>query len=170
MIRSGDNKSIAHLDYWMGSLLANLVARLGLSEEAVVTPEYFACMGDCMAELMISEVLTVATLPTITKRLIYRSLANFPTPKISVGSAVDYNVIWRRFQSSSINPEAREHFFCSCVRTSQCWSWVRLKILGVCHQGLQSSNWELLNLVLPQNLCEENIIWLILSNFVMRCG
>ena len=43
---------------------------------------------------------------------------------------------------------------------------MRLKILGVCHQGLQSSNWELLNLVLPQNLCEENIIWLI-SNFVL---
>ena len=57
------------------------------------------------------------------------------------------------------------HFFCTCRRTSQCWSWVRLKILGVCHQGLQSSNWELLNLVLPPNQCEEGIIWLI-SNFV----
>ena len=36
-----------------------------------------------------------------------------------------------------------EHFFCSCVKTRQAWSWVRLKILDLCGQGLQISNWDL---------------------------
>ena len=58
-----------------------------------------------------------------------------------------------------------EHFFCACVRTRQCWSWVRLKILGLCDRGLQSSNWELLNLMLPSTQFEQAIVWLI-SNFV----
>ena len=54
-----------------------------------------------------------------------------------------------------------EHFFCSCRRTSQCWSWVRLKILGLCDQGIISSNWELLNLFLPRSQFEQEIVWLI---------
>ena len=52
----------------MGSLLADLVTGMGLGEEAAVTPEYFASIGDYLAELMISEVLTDSTLPTLTNR------------------------------------------------------------------------------------------------------
>ena len=43
-----------------------------------------------------------------------------------------------------------EHFFCSCKRTGEAWSWMRLKILGLSNQGLLSSNWELLNFFLPR--------------------
>ena len=58
-----------------------------------------------------------------------------------------------------------EHFFCYCERTRQCWSWVRLKISGLCGQGLRSSNWELLNFVLPKTQFEQGILWLI-GNYV----
>ena len=36
-----------------------------------------------------------------------------------------------------------------------------LKILGLCDQGLISSNWELLNLFLPRSQFEQEIVWLI---------
>ena len=55
-----------------------------------------------------------------------------------------------------------EHFFCSCVRIRQSWSWMR--ILGLCDQGLMSSNWELVNLFLPSTQSEQEIVWLI-GNF-----
>ena len=45
LIRSGDSKSLAHLDYWVGSLLADVVPVMGLGEEALVTPEYFCQPG-----------------------------------------------------------------------------------------------------------------------------
>ena len=54
-----------------------------------------------------------------------------------------------------------EHFFCSCERIRLCWSWLRLKILNLCDQGLMSSNWELLNLVLPRTQSEQEIVWLV---------
>jgi hypothetical protein len=54
-----------------------------------------------------------------------------------------------------------EHLFGSCKRTSEDWSLVRLKILGLCNHGLLSSNWELLNLFLPRTQFEEEIVWLI---------
>ena len=33
--------------------------------------------------------------------------------------------------------------------------------MGLCEQGLRSSNWELLNLVLPKTNWEQGILWLI---------
>ena len=61
-----------------------------------------------------------------------------------------------------------EHVFCTCVRTRECWSWIRVKILGLCDQGLLSSNWELLNFLLPRTQFEQEVLWLI-SNFVRFC-
>ena len=58
-----------------------------------------------------------------------------------------------------------EHFFCSCVRSRQAWSWMRLKILDMCDHGLMCSNWELINLILPASHFEQEIVWLI-GNFV----
>ena len=37
--------------------------------------------------------------------------------------------------------------------------------MGLCDRGLLSSNWELLNLILPSTQFEQEIVWLI-SNFV----
>ena len=58
-----------------------------------------------------------------------------------------------------------EHVFCTCERTRECWSWIRVKILGMCEQGLLSSNWELLNFLLPRTQFEQEVLWLI-SNFI----
>ena len=58
-----------------------------------------------------------------------------------------------------------EHFFCTCERTRLAWSWLRLKISDLCVQDFLSSNWELLNLVLPRSEYEQEII-LLVSNFV----
>ena len=42
---------------------------------------------------------------------------------------------------------------------------MRMRILGLCDQGLMSSNWELVNLFLPSTQSEQEIVWLI-GNFV----
>ena len=202
LLRSGDDKSIAHLDFWLGSLVADIVPGMGVEEQASDTPEYFSKLGDCLAVLKLSDLLTASSFSTLTNRMIYRDLSSFPTPKIVGDYDVDYKLIWRRLGSPAIAPEVRdvmfllihnklpvperlfrigvrndpyclhcpgaeladlEHFFCSCVRTRQCWSWTRLKILGLCEQGLMCSNWELLNFLLPKTGFEQGVVWLISS-------
>ena len=208
--RKGDDKSVAHLDFWLGSLVADVVPGMGLVEQAADTPEFFSKLGDCLAVLKLSDLLTATSLTTLTNRMIYREFASFPIPKIAVDSPQDYKLIWKRLESPFIGAEVRdamfllihdklpvperlfrigvrldpyclhcpgaevadlEHFFCSCVRTKQCWSWTRLKILGLCEQGLRSSNWELLNFVLPRTNWEQEICWLISTyvNYAWEC-
>ena len=204
LFRSEDSKSVAHLDYWLGALVADVVPGLGLGVQAVDTPEYFGKLGDCLAALKISDLLSASSLSTITNKMIYKELSSFPTPKVEIGSTVDYKLVWRRPENPGLDPEVRnvmfllihnklpvserlfrigvkvdpycshcpgaevddlEHFFSSCERTRQCWSWVRLKIAGLCGQGLRCSNWELLNFVLPQTQFEQGVLWLI-GNYV----
>ena len=39
LLKSGDEKAVAHLDFWMGALLADIVPVMGLAEQAMVTTE-----------------------------------------------------------------------------------------------------------------------------------
>merc|ERR1712240_279544 len=111
LLRSGDAKSVAHMDYWIGSLVAELVPGLGLGIEATKTHEYFAKLADTMALVMMSETLNASTINNITNKVIYKDLASFPTPKVELEANCDYKVIWKRLRCLVIDSEARDILF-----------------------------------------------------------
>ena len=41
LLKSGDEKSMKHMDYWIGSLLASVVTGFGQGVQAVDSHEYF---------------------------------------------------------------------------------------------------------------------------------
>ena len=55
-----------------------------------------------------------------------------------------------------------EHFFCSCVRVAPVWSWIRGKIVGLMGaSGATVSDWELVNLFLPDSFRTKDMVWLL---------
>ena len=96
LINSGDQKSIAHLDYWMGPVLEEIFADFGHAASAVETPDYFLFIGECIAEIRMSDLLSTDTADKLSNRKIYEDLAHFPTPKVAEGSTVNYKRIWKR--------------------------------------------------------------------------
>ena len=70
MLRSGDDNSITHLDFWLGSLLADVVPGMGLIEQARDTPEYFSKLGDTLEMMKLSGLLTATSLTTLSNRMI----------------------------------------------------------------------------------------------------
>ena len=111
LLGSGDDKSVAHPGFWLGSLMADVVPGMGLIEQARDTPEYFSKLGDSLAVLKLSDLLTSSSLTTLTNRMIYRDFASFPIPKIAVNSLHDYKLIWRRLGSPHIEVEAKDAMF-----------------------------------------------------------
>ena len=57
------------------------------------------------------------------------------------------------------------HFFCHCLRSSNCWLWMRSKIENMCPILKSKSDWQLLNLDFPTISQDDQISWLI-SEFV----
>ena len=111
LLRSGDSKAIAHLDYWIGPLVADIIPGLGLGIEADVVHEYFEKIADCLGLIMMSEILTAGTVSTVKNKIIYKDLASFPTPKVELGAAHEYKLSWRRLHSSTADSEAKEVLF-----------------------------------------------------------
>ena len=68
---------------------------------------YFFNLGDCLASIMTSGLLTAITLHTLTNQNIYDHLANFPQPKVvrEAVSGVDYQRVWKWLHLPVLNSE-----------------------------------------------------------------
>ena len=111
LLRSGDEKSLKHLDFWLGSLLDGVVPGMGQGVQAVGGHEYFDHMGGCLTSLMISEKLSDSTLCSLTNKMIYSDLASFPSPKIVRESQLDYEPVWKRLYGNVVDGNARDTLF-----------------------------------------------------------
>ena len=97
LLNSGDQKAIAHLDYWLGPILHDVFPDLGLGEMARNTPEYFMSMGESIADLQICDLLSSSSSNCLTNKMIYLELGKFPIPKIAVDMPlINYKLVWRR--------------------------------------------------------------------------
>ena len=56
-----------------------------------------------------------------------------------------------------------EHFFCTCDKVGRIWPWVRLKVLEFSRCSQNISNWNILNLFLPDSEVDVEVTWLISS-------
>ena len=109
LLKSGDKKSIMHIDFWMGSLLANVVPSMGTVVSDMKTPEYFSFLGDCLATLMVSDVLNTSSIRVLTNRLIYSNILKLAEPKIAQDNPdFNYTKVWERIQSPSVSCENRD--------------------------------------------------------------
>ena len=68
-------------------------------------PEYFSGLGENLADVKMSEILTINSLPLLTNRMIYRSIANFPMPRVGQDSIVDFSIAWKRLHTSKLSSE-----------------------------------------------------------------
>ena len=56
-----------------------------------------------------------------------------------------------------------EHFFCSCEKVTQIWVWVKMKVVEFARCAQTVSDWDLLNLFLPDSEMDLEAVWLISS-------
>ena len=112
LLQSGDSKSIAHLDFWIRSLVENVFPEMGQIVGAKKTPEYFSVIGENLAQLMMSDLLTAATVNKLTNKMIYRDMASFPVPQVVTDSALsDFSRVWKRLYISTFSHDERECMF-----------------------------------------------------------
>ena len=86
----------------MGSLLKDIFPNMGQNATATVTPEYFSVLGECLAELMVKDLLTSSS-TALANKLIYSNLVSLPEPKIALDNdRVIYTSVWKRLHSPAV--------------------------------------------------------------------
>ena len=112
LIRSGDSKSIQHLDYWIGGLLVDLGLGLGQGVQPVHTHEYYEHIAELFADMLVNETLSVVTVKTITNKVVYAEMTStFPPPKVVRESVRDYSRVWSRLHSPVVEARARDTMY-----------------------------------------------------------
>ena len=202
LLKSEDTKSMAHIGYWMGDLLADFVPGFSGGQHARTTPEYFNYLADLVTEAQISEIITTSNWKEATCKSIYFEYAKaFSTPKVEIDAGVCYKKVWSRLNSPLLAASVREilflllhnklqvkermfrigkadnpfcndcpgrvvcdvrHFFCSCIKVTQLWGWLRGRLVSMGGDVLLlSSDWEIINLFMPRIRREKEVAWLI---------
>ena len=56
------------------------------------------------------------------------------------------------------------HFFCTCQKTSEAWSWVKRQVIA--QVGRDILDWDVINLFFPKSRQDKEIVWL-LTHYVL---
>ena len=97
LIRSGDKKSIHHLEFWLGDLIGALSTNFVAGTTAAETPPYFEKIGLLLADLMISDSLNITNICSASNKIFYRFfMSTLPPPKVVREAARDFSKVWKR--------------------------------------------------------------------------
>ena len=58
-----------------------------------------------------------------------------------------------------------EHFFCTCHKTSETWSWVKRQVIS--QVGRDILDWDAINLFIPKSRQDKEMVWM-LTHYVLH--
>ena len=97
MLRSGDRRSLGHLDFWVGDLLVAVAPWMGQGVSALETPEYFGHLGQVLASLMIGDTLTSSSVKTLSNKVVYADMTSSEKVVVTmIWSGLGFIALWWR--------------------------------------------------------------------------
>ena len=112
LLKSEDSHSVAHIGYWIGEVLEDLMPDLFIGIHAAIVPPYFQKLAELVADSKMNDLVSPATWNTITNKNAYMTHArNFPPTKLESDLGVDMTHIWKKLCSPSLTCWTRETLF-----------------------------------------------------------
>ena len=115
LLESSDSKFIAHIDYWIGDSLSDLLSSL---DDASVHPkdihDYFCDLEALVMAGRFDGFLSATSWRGLTNKIVYREHAkSFPEVKVQhdAGTSLNYKLVWSRINSSVLRFPVRDVCF-----------------------------------------------------------
>ena len=111
LLKSSDGKTIAHIDYWIGDTLTDLVPSLDRSFHASNIPEYYCHLESLVVAGRIDDLITSVNWRALTNKRIYLEYArSFPVPKVQteLGPTFNFSLAWKRINSVVLPSSVRD--------------------------------------------------------------
>ena len=87
----------------------DLIPGLGQTVSSLYTPEYFGHIGEIIADMIVSDTLTVESISCLTNKTVFAEMtSSFPPPKVVRESDRDYGIVWARLHSAVVDFKARD--------------------------------------------------------------
>ena len=100
LLKSGDNKSVSHINWWIGDFVEVLDESLGGFSEVGLVPYFFV---------------------SLVKLVLYLGhAAAFKIPKVVVEAGFNFDQVWKRANNCILSKEAFYLFFYWCIINFRC--------------------------------------------------
>ena len=112
LIKNGDEKTLRHVDYWIGEVLGEFHADFGHGVCSLNIPGFFATLGEIIAESRISNSLSGSNWKFMSNKILYRQqIMSLPLTKVErdIGSTLTDS--WRRMNMPVISSSIKEVLF-----------------------------------------------------------
>ena len=114
LLRDGDDKTLHHIDYWMGEMLVDFNEEFGSCRQRQSIPSFFMSLADLVTEARISETITVNNWKIVTNKLLYRQIiSGFPQTKVEDDIGRSLSEVWRKIWQPCITSSTREILYLS---------------------------------------------------------
>ena len=112
LLRSSDLKSIAHIGYWIGESLGDLIDGIDSPPHAPRIPDYFAFIESLVVQGRINDVITRGGWKKVTNKMLYAvKRQDFPLVKVERESPNSLSGVWKRISSTLLASSAHEIVF-----------------------------------------------------------
>ena len=111
LLKSSDEKTIAHVDYWIGDTLTDLLPSLDSCTHASDIHEYYCHMESLVVAGRIDDMITPTNWKSLTNKRIYSEHAkSFPVPKVQcdLGPSFNFALAWKRINSGVLSAPVRD--------------------------------------------------------------
>ena len=109
LLRSSDEKSFAHVAYWIGDTLADLVPGIENGPHPVNIPDYFAIIESSIVLGRIDDIITPGSWKLVTNKMLYQNAAkSLPVPKVEYEAGLSFRRIWLLLNSPVLSSFTRD--------------------------------------------------------------
>ena len=112
LLRSSDTRSKAHLGFWIGYLLADLLPGLDSGPCSSVVPDYYADIEFLVIEGRMDDLVTENEWKFLTNKKIYRSMMeNVSPPKVEIEAGSSLEKVWQYISQPILSPSTADISF-----------------------------------------------------------
>ena len=114
LLKSSDSKSIAHIDYWIGDSVSDLLSILDASDHPSDIHDYFCDVESLVMAARFDGYLSANSWRGLTNKIVYTEhTKGFPEVKVQLdaGTALNYGTTWARINSSVLRFPVRDVCF-----------------------------------------------------------
>ena len=109
LLKSSDEKSVAHIAYWIGDSLHEFLPGIDVGTHPINIPDYYAYIESLIVLGRIDDLITPQSWRILTNKMLYKEKTlSFSVPKVESDAGFSYSRVWRRLNLPIISSKDRD--------------------------------------------------------------
>ena len=109
LLKSGDGKTVAHVGFWIGDMLDDLLPGIYVDSGSKNIPDYYAEIESLVMEARFDDLVTAPGWRLVTNKMLYNTrVNNLDPPKVETEAGVSFKRVWHFLGFPVLSSPSRE--------------------------------------------------------------